>query len=141
MATKLVDGVRIDLTAEEETALAAKASAWAAGDLTRMRERVKVEAERRIAEGTLISGTQFRCDTDSIARLTGMKDGPANLFPITFRTAAGAEVTVPDKPTAKAMFDAATLYVGLILEKSSALQAMDPIPSDYATNETYWTNE
>lgn len=80
------------------------------------------EAERRIEAGTLINGIVFRCDTASVARINGLKDLPNEVFPVTFKTAAGATVVVADAGEAVAIADAAGAYVAQILSKSSALQ-------------------
>lgn len=106
---------------------------------------VRNEAERRISAGTTINGVQFKCDDRSTNRLDGMAskfervEAAGGSWSVTFTTDAGQEITITTAADARALSDAAVEFVALILDKSSALQAMNPIPSDYATNETYWT--
>jgi len=106
--------------------------------------QVQAEAERRITAGTTISGVQFKCDDQSTNRLEGMHgrfvraEAASESYSATFRTESGAEVTITSAAQAQAILDAAIDYVALILSKSAALQAMDPIPQDYTDNR-YWS--
>jgi len=106
---------------------------------------VSVEAERRIAAGTMINGVRFRCDDKSTNRLKGMADrfkreeDAGRTYSATFRTQSGQEMTITTSAAAYAVLDAAVDHVSLMLGCSATLQAMSTIPADYATNETYWT--
>lgn len=103
---------------------------------------VSAEAERRIATGTTINAVAFRTDDATMIRLRGLLDGfDAGHVPlegVTYRTAAGATLHFDSRAEAQAVYDAANLFRSTILVASAALQVMDPIPTDYATNESYW---
>lgn len=107
---------------------------------------IQDEAERRINKGTVINGVQFKCDDQSTNRLEGMHgrfvraEAASESYSATFRTESGAEVTITSAAQAQAILDAAIDYVALILSKSAALQAMDPIPANYTDN-SHWTDE
>lgn len=100
-------------------------------------EAIRAEAERRIDLGMLVDGVTFRCDTQSIARLSGLLTWARNLeadqqpVAITFNTQAGVTVTITTAAEAQALFDAASAHVAAMLAKSSDLQAAPPAdPTD-----------
>lgn len=101
---------------------------------------VRAEAERRIEIGFLLpDGTRFRCDTGSVARLSGFRDAlqladAAGASPpsVTFVTAAGTPMTLSSLAQAQALVSAATAHVAGCLTASATIQALDPIPADFA---------
>lgn len=90
---------------------------------------IRDEAENRIETGTTINGAVFRCDVVSLTRLQGMVRAAERAealnepYSVTFRTAAGVEVTVNSVEVAAALESAAADYVAAVLTKSAALQA------------------
>lgn len=104
------------------------------------RQAISAEAERRINAGlTLLSGLKFRCDDKSVSRMTGIKDGPVEAFPVTFKTAAGVTVTLNNAAEARAVFDSMTKYIAAVLGASATLQDSlpDSLPADY-THDSHW---
>lgn len=102
----------------------------------RKQQAVSEEAERRIVEGTeVLPGVRFKCDTQSVTRIQGMKDAPDTAFPTAFMTEARQQITLQSKADAQAVFDTAAKYVAAVLSASASLQAN--VPEDYE-DDTHW---
>lgn len=104
-------------------------------------EKVRDEAERRLDLGFELNGSRFKCDVQSISRLSGMlkaaerAEAAGNPYSATFRTAAGIDVTVIGAAEIGALFDQAEAFVNRILARSAQLQAAPP---DDPTEDPLW---
>lgn len=130
--THLVNGERHLLSAEDQADADARAAAGAvrkaaynAAAPARKIEAIRAEADRRHEAGTIINGSPFKCDTASIAALTGMvtAGGRKPTKTWTFTTAAGVKQTV-NKAEAEAIFDAVDDFVSAVREVSADAQEL-----------------
>jgi hypothetical protein len=122
-------------------------------DQERERARVNAERDRRLFSTFTFAGVVYDCDDASLARITGA----ATLAG--FAMGAGAAVgwlrwansekdfawitadnslTTMDAQTCFAFGQAAANNQSAHIFAGAAIKAMDPIPEDYATNESYW---
>ena len=140
-AQKLVDGVLVDLSPAEIAEVEAMASAAVTPEM------VNAERERR-----LLLGSQFN-DVFNHIYITGDQTNRANLSDLVLgamlRIQSGDTTTITTyrdgnnvdhnltPPELLALFAQASAYVSLMYEKSWALKAMSPIPSDY-TDDSHW---
>jgi hypothetical protein len=149
---KVVNGVAVELSSEEEAAIFAQQEIDSAPRAPTAAD-VDAERDRRIADGFTFSGTAFQCDTRSQQNIIA-KGAQAK-----FAVLAGAvaddlrwanpaadfgwiatdnSVVPMDAPTTAAFADAADLWVTAHIMAARALKDADPIPADYATDEAYW---
>lgn len=140
---KVVDGEILPLTPEEEADYYARIAE--AARVTP--EMVNAERERR-----LLLGSEFN-DMFNHIYITGDETNRANLSDLVMgamlRVMSGDTTTITTfrdgnnidhdltPPELLALFGQASSYVSLLYQKSWALKAMDPIPTDY-TDDSYW---
>ena len=92
MPTKLVNGIRVNLTADEVTAREAEEAEWAAGADDRAAERVRAERSRILAE------TDYFALTDNTLS-NAMRQYRKDLRDITAQAGFPHNVTWPTKPS------------------------------------------
>jgi len=121
--------------------------------LAQARAAVNAERDRRMTATFAFAGKSYDCDARSLQRITGA----AALA--RFAVIAGAEaddlrwhggaadftwiaadnsMTTMDAQRCAAFGDAAAANQSAHIFAGHAIKAMDPIPTDYATNEEYW---
>ena len=92
--------------------------------------RIRAEAEHRIERGILVNGSPFRCDDQSVLRVSEivgiLSDELVAADGITFRTQAGRTVTLKNSIEAQAVHNAQRRYRTACLMASAALQAEPP---------------
>ena len=93
---KMVDGERIQFTAEEETARDTEEAAWAAGEDDRAMASLREDRNRRLAETDWYAGSDLTMSADMTAYRKDLRDLPAGKS-----TKAHVDaVTWPTKPAA-----------------------------------------
>jgi len=124
-----------------------------AATLAQARAAVNAERDRRMTATFAFAGKRYDCDARSLQRITGA----AALA--RFAVIAGAEaddlrwhggaadftwiaadnsMTTMDAQTCAAFGNAAAANESAHIFAGHAIKVMDPIPTDYATNEDYW---
>ena len=77
--TKVVDGVRVDLTAEEETARDAEEAVWAAGAFDRAIERLRTDRTKRLSDTDWYALQDVTLSDVMTAYRQDLRDLPAGL--------------------------------------------------------------
>ncbi len=137
MPDKAVNGVRVPMTVQDIAERDVRDAAWAAAATDRAVDTIRAEAERRIAAGLVLSsGVRFRCDDQSIARLTGMAS--STVWPKTFKTQDGITVTLDNQVQAQAVFAECDAYITAVLAASATLQDAPPVDP---TADVHWPGD
>lgn len=113
--------------------------AWEPGPVTP--DMIRAEASLRIeALGPEYTASERQTWAKQMSEAADfVQNGPSALTPLIDGIAAGRGVSRADMAAHVLMkVDQFSAASGVILGKQAALLAMDPIPQDYATNETYW---
>ena len=96
MTTKLVNGIRVTLTAEEETAKQARETAWTNGAFDRALEEVRAKRNRLLAETDHLAlsdntlTTEMTTYRQSLRDITNNVDDLDDINNITWPTKPGA---------------------------------------------------
>ncbi len=104
------------------------------------RSDVRIEAERRIAEGIIHNGEPFRTDAETMQRLAAIKNAmtQGNALPIQFETRVGQTIILESAEELDELIALASQHIANILMHSSRLQNLDLIPLDFAEGR-HWT--
>tara|TARA_R110000850_G_scaffold64120_1_gene144325 strand:+ start:338 stop:787 length:450 start_codon:yes stop_codon:yes gene_type:complete len=115
---------------------------------------VNAERDRRMYSTFTFEGVVYACDGDSLSRITGAgalaKFADIAGSPVgNLRWHGGSvdfawiavdnSVTSMDAQTCFAFSQAAAVNQSTHIFAGAAIKAMNPIPQDYATNESYWS--
>ena len=146
MDTKIVNGVRVELSAEEKAALEAERAAAATAPPTA--KQVIAERDRRIDEGTTInvpgigniptSGSPVvQADLTSLAQAAQIAiaaGNPEAMFPFRDRTGTTHALT-PEQVVS--LFMSGVNWLASVRAAAWALMDADPIPADF-TDDQHW---
>ena len=118
------------------------------------RDMVEAELIRRVEQGFVFGGKHYQYDDRSQKRIRAAESSAQTAviggalpgdyrwrgLPVDFAwTATDNTDTLMDAQTVLLFGAAASANEGLLFLKAKALKNTDPIPQDYATNDTYWS--
>lgn len=135
--TKLVNGVPVEMTPEEEAAFEASRAPLRADVVAGMWSRIKAERERRRVGGVLVSGKWFHSDDSSRIQQLGLVMMGASVPAVPWKTMDGTTTTM-SQALANSIFQAVAAAdqtnFGVAESHRVAMEASgDPANYDFST--------